>query len=692
MLTCTTHMYPSMQAGLRIARVIGGGKRYASPRRAMLTAAFLAGAWTSGGFVRAQPVDAASRDVPFGTYVPASVPYFVTLRSLTALDRALRDVKAGQLMAQLSGSGDERIRRADARSVLRAFLGREKSIDLPTLMGLSAAVAIDSWSDTPHAVWFFRLRDTTVVDQWFPEQRRTAQDTSRGALIFRTPDGLIVAQRGDILVLARRWIGDRLLIEIVQMLTGKPEASLAQSQRYQELAMYLPAASLATVYVNRPADEQSAPAATRIAGVELERVVIGLYASANDIDLAIRGTLVNESAQERLKPRAISQMLRLPHTTLFAATRTVDLDPAALVGQGGSGLSRYGRVLFSLLGRNQAGAKPVSKLGPHVVFAWGQTITSTSDFPQVAVLVECEDSAEFKARLDGTLSNVTAAIRTLDPQQLALLTVAHETHLGVGVSYIPTVTIDDPARLGALRLLTDIQPAWAAWGNWILLTSHREHLKRILDAQFGLVPTLGSLPAARVIRPGQQGVAMMSVAQTSIAAQQIDAWLAESSEDMPLWLDPIWWDSLLGADVLQSKSLGVRIERDYSPGQIRVSTTVAQTAAEGLLQRGDRIIGLNGRLIDLADPARDFRRQWRRRPRDARPTIRVMRDGEAMDVMLPIVVDEEGDRPEFDPAPVLRELASLARGVSFAGLTIHATDDQHYSARVTLRLLERAKP
>lgn len=666
--------------------------RYASPRRAMLTAAFFAGAWTSGGFVGAQPVAAASRDVPFGRYIPASVPYFVTVRNLTALDRALGDVKAGQLLAQLSGSRDEEIRRADGRSVLQSFLGRESSIDLLTLTRLNAAVAIDSWSDTPHAVWFFRLRDTALVDEWFPQQRRAAQDTSRGALIFRTPDGLIVGQRDDILVLARRWVGDRLLVEIVQMLTGKPQASLEQSQHYQELATYLPAASLATIYVNGPADDQSAPAATRIAGLEMERFVIGLYASGNHIDLAIRGTRVHASAQKRLKPRAIGQMLRLPHTTLFAVTRAVDIDPAALAGKGGNELSRYARLLLSLRGLNKEGAESVSKLGPHVVFAWGQTLTGASDFPQVAVLVECEDSAELKAQLDGTLSNVTAAIRTLDPQQLASLSVAHETHLGVGVSYIPTVTIDDPARLGALRLLTDVQPAWAAWGNWMLLATHREHLKRILNAQFGLVPTLGSVPAARVIRPGQQGVAMMSVVQASTAAQQIDAWLSASSDDMPLWLDPIWWDSLLGADVLQSKSLGVRIERSYSPGQITVSTTVAETAAEGLLHQGDHIIGLNGSLIDLADPARDFRKQWRRRPRDAGPTIRVMRDGEAMDVVLPIVVDEEGDRPEFDPAPVLRKLVSLARGVSFAGLTVHATDERHYSARITLRLQERAKP
>ena len=55
-------------------------------------------------------------------------------------------------------------------------------------------------------------------------------------------------------------------------------------------------------------------------------------------------------------------------------------------------------------------------------------------------------------------------------------------------------------------------------------------------------------------------------------------------------------------------------------------------------------------------------------------------------LMLPVVVDIEGDRPEFDPAPLLRELASLARDVSFAGLTVHATDERHYSARLMLRL------
>jgi len=628
-------------------------------------------------------VSTASDDVPFASYVPSKAGGFIRMRSVAAFDTLLGDLRAGILLATLTGAANPRAQSLDWSVLLERFLGPDTPVDQTELLNLEAAIALDSWHDPAHMVWFFRLKNPSLVDSWFPQDKRTAEDRSRTALMFRTNDGLIVALRDDVLVLTRRWVGDRLLIDVMQMLTGRPDAALQSDQRYNELLTYLPPNAVATLYVAEAPDRS--PLSWVLGGAG-ERALAGVYGDDQRVDVAIRGTFATTVTYSDVEPDAVGQLMRLPRTTLFAMVQARSLDPRTLAGTGTSELLRFARLLVTM-GRRR-GVKDARRIdiGPHVVAAWGQSISSDRGFPELALMIECSDAPAFKQNLDAILNNVLATLhRAARGEADVPLAVGHQSYLGIPISVLPQVEGEQSDSRGMLRILTEIQPTWAAWGDWIILASCRSHLERILDAQFGLVPTLGSLPEAQFIRSARRGTAMLALAQTSDVAQQIDAWLEATGAASPPWLASQWWDSVLGIEAFLGPSLGIKLHEDHQPGGLRVKRTIQGTAGAGRLRGGDLIVGLNGRTLDLAQPQRDFRRQWRARDDGEKPVLRVLRDGTFTDVTLEVVEDNTAAIPEYDPEPWLRQLGSIARAITFGNVAVHVTDDRHYSARITLR-------
>lgn len=628
------------------------------------------------------PASARSvRGASFTSYVPAEAAGYIRTKSFAAFDALLGDFRAGELLSALTGHVDAHASGVTWSMLLDKFLGSATSIDQTYLMGVEAAVVVDSWHDPTHMVWFFRLNDANLLNQWFPKERRTAQNTSRTDLMFRTEDGLIVALHGDVLVLARRWVDDRLLIETIQLVTGRHEASLGAEQKYHELRTYLPPDAVATVYALQ------APRAmplTWTLGTTGERLIAGLYTDGDRVEVAIRGTTATPVARADIDPSAVGQLMRLPRTTLFAMLQARTLDSRSLAGGSTSGLSRLARLLVTMGRRTGGGHAEKIDIGPHVVLAWGQSITSNDDFPELAVLVQCANATALKENVDDILANVLSALERTGSESTVRPTIRHESYLGIPLSVLPEVSEVPSDQLGMLEVLKQVQPAWAAWGDWMILSTHRSYLERILDAQFGLIPTLGSLPDARFIHTMKRGTALVAVAQTTDVANQIDAWLDGPADATPSWLDPLWWDKVLGVEPFAGPSLGIKLDEAFVAGGLLVQATVPDTAAVGRFHPGDRIIGFNGRTLDLAEPKRDFRQAWRRRDGAQPAVFRVLRQGKLLNVVLKPVGDAHEPVPEFNPKPWLRQLATVVRSIASGNLTLHVTDERHYSARMTL--------
>jgi hypothetical protein len=126
---------------------------------------------------------------------------------------------------------------------------------------------------------------------------------------------------------------------------------------------------------------------------------------------------------------------------------------------------------------------------------------------------------------------------------------------------------------------------------------------------------------------------------------------------------------------------------DPEPGTVVVARVYSDTAADGLLFPDDRIIGVDGRLLDLASPNADLGRRWAEPTASQGHSFRVQREETTIEVFLKH--DEPGARPDellTRSFAAIRDFASALRTIRFTSLTVHPTDERHYSALLSLHI------
>ncbi len=629
--------------------------------------------------------------VPFAQYVPASTRLFVTVRGLGEVNDALDRAHAWHLLPVFSGVSTTGAGKPfDLRKAITDFLGPHASVDVDELLRLDVGLTATSWSALGSAVWFVHVPDDSTLDRWFPPEGRVDAAAMRGMRCFRTKDGMIVCSRERTIAMSRRWTGRTLMRETIRMMGGPAGEGLDRSDTFRDLMVYLPHDHLAVAYwvADSPVREgQSTPLPWWPA---IERAVVALYEGEGRIDVAIRASLAAPHHKPRLSQAAVDQLLRLPRTTLYATTTTIDLGDAyeaATASQQSGVLRRY----LALLRGIQHGltiSTDVGRLfGPHVIFVWGQDLREDSSSPHAAILVECSEVASAREYARQFAGRVLQLLRIVDPAEPSNgLKIEETRHLGVPISYVPLAARAKATRLPFVQLLADFEPAWAVWDGWLIVALHRAHIEHILDAQFGLAPTLAGVRDVADLRRQSAAWGVLSVVQASLAADVLARWLEVYEAGSPSLLDPSWWRSSSPSMTEHRLPLGVGMKIVQESGVVVVTKVYPNTPATGRLMVGDRIIGIDGQLLSLQSPNTDLRQRWSASITEPGPVLRVQRDGNVMDVALLKKADSAGlSDVGINPADAVRELTSLAKALQFASFAVHSSDGEHYSARLSLR-------
>lgn len=215
----------------------------------------------------------------------------------------------------------------------------------------------------------------------------------------------------------------------------------------------------------------------------------------------------------------------------------------------------------------------------------------------------------------------------------------------------------------------------------------RVHLERLLEAQSGLLPTLGSAADVQPLRRGAPSRSVLSIIQADLVSKTVNRWLAAHEAGAPSLLDPAWWQGRPGSRGADEHPFGLELDEDPEvPGAALVSSVAAGSAAAGKLQPGDQILGVDGTLLSLTSPADDARRRLATSAAVHGPTLRLRRGDTVVDTVLP--------RRRRDvllitlrtqPAKAIGELASLGRTLRFASFAVNVSNEMRYSARLSLR-------
>lgn len=636
-----------------------------------------------------RPVDPAS-DVALARYAPSSARLFVSIRRPARADDALDRANVRRLLPLLAGAAVEDGKPFDLRKAFMSFLGAPASVNIDALMQTETAFVAPSWSELGGGLWLVRLPHETALNQWFPPSQRLGGGTVGAASFFRSRSGVTVCRRGGIVAMARQGGPDSLLHQTMSLLAGRENESLEKSPGFKDLMAYLPPNYLAVAYLAM--DNKSVSSGVKESPwlPAVDRAVIGLYEGEGRIDVAIRASLAAPHRKPRMAARAIERFFQLPQTTLLASATTIDFDRAVKAATATSStrtLEGYLRMLATIARSSDGAGTDWSHLGPHVILAWGQDLREGASAPQVAVMVECTDGRAVRDRVRQIAEKLIELAHTIDPaNNSAALTIHQTRHLGASIMHIPLRAYARDSTLPFSRLLANIDPAWTVWHGWLIVALSRDHIERILDAQFGLAPTLAAAPDVRNLRKRERDRTVIAFAQAGLATDVLDRWLSAFDTGAVSLLDPAWWQWQAPPARRRKLLLGIGMKVAHPPGVVAVARVYPKTAATGRLQPGDQILGIDGHLLSLTSPNGDFRKRWIDSTAQPGPTLRVQRNGTAIDVVLP---KKKEDAPlssiRVNPADAVRELASVGRTLQFISFAVNASDDMHYSARLSLR-------
>ena len=640
-----------------------------------------------------QPIQSPKRrDTNMARFVPADVPIFVSTRNLDQLENALARTRAWKLLPLIaptsSRTGNPLALRRAVTSLLRA---RKPSI-MRGVMRSELSLAATSWTKLSSAVWLLRVEDPRSRREWFPLNQRVGYTKIGDAEYFKTKDGTSVCMREGIVALAREAGPGSIFSRTLGLMAGRSGRALSQLPSYRTHSSYLPPNHLAVAFLTPDQDSASTPPINPSRWPNAKHVVIGLFEGEGRLDIAVRVELSEKRPREKLSDQAMQRFRSLPSTTLFATVTKVDLQRALTVaGSAGTGntLGRYLRLLASMPDAEKAAPPNWPTLGPHAIVAWDQDFRVGTTTPQAAIMLECPDSQGALQHLQHLAGQLIQLIQAIEPASIENgLRTVRRRHLGSTITSIPLRTYASESGLPFMKVLAHIEPAWTVSSGWLIVALSPQHVERILGAHIGLLPTLDVVPDVQGLPRGSANRSMLSITQADLAAQHMKEWLAAATKGTPSLLDPALWSRPADQNRQSPPRLGIGMASAQEPGVVVVARVYPETAADGRLKINDRILGIDGKLLSLVHPNADLRQAWLTTDTRPGPVARVSRDGTIIDIQLP------KERPSNvsvmstlrkSPADALRELASIAENIQFASLAVLAGEDDHFSARLSLR-------
>jgi len=627
----------------------------------------------------------AQRNAPgLSSYAPASANLFVAARRLDDVDDAMRRAHAWRLFGLLRSSTGESGTEFDLRRSLESFLGDEGSIPVESFMSCPIGFVAESWVQPRRAVWLLQPSEKDFARRWFPEGDKK-RNANRAAQFYGTRNGLLVGIKDDLAAVARRG-GGALLRDVMLLLAGRGGEVIGTDSAYQKLTSYLPGDALAVAYAKRGDQTYLPLPGSDLLLADAEQAVVGLYEGDGRLELAVRATRTKTTPGPRISPDFGKAVGRLPQTTVAVSAFPLD---ALLVKEsetpGSAVLRRLWRYLAPHHLKSEEDQDLRAGLDDHVIVALDQDMRPGRSTPQVAIMVRGESVRRLERQVSATVRSAAASIMRYEGARLVLApSVENGAHLGAGISWFDLSPFASRSRIPVIQLLSPIEPAWVVDDDWFILALSRDHLERILDARRGLAPTLLESSDVQSVLFRSVDRTTLALAQPDLVAGVVEQWLAAFRAGEPSLLNPDLWraDS---ADTRRVLPLGLELAPVATSGVAVVAAVDARSPAASLLQAGDRIHGVNNRLLALVDTNQELAQRLDQLRGTSTITLRIERAGSMFDVKVPGDVEAPARSASLSPEIALEEIASLGRSLQFASFSTFSAPEGQYSARVSLR-------
>lgn len=590
--------------------------------------------------------------------VPASIGLFVEARDAADLLPSLTDPTIWSTLADLAGQPAEpddvraweaRIRRTirmEPAEAIRVLLARQAAFVGPTLGRSQDAVLMcrDAGVIPPEA----------LLRRWEARPLRGEAESD----IFQLSGGISVANRGGVLVFGDARPADGVFRRVLAVQSDAAMPTLAADPVFQALMRRVEPRPTAILFARlaRPgpppatAPSPDDPAASSMPAsapaARESNILIALHRAAT----GFRFTMVSDRlAAPRADGDASARLLMpAPPAGLVAAWQgRVDVPRAAHLLEA---LPRRNvlRVALNLLDQNGSLDRLVESLDGGFCVAAGTLPSASPDLPPapaVALLASVRDEMAAAREMNAL---VEAAVTVHDFLSLAKGVPPLPRSRDLLVSEVPCVQLDLSATVAPWDLdgVRELHLCWTVFDGRLIVTSHVDWMKAVLDAEAGGAPEASLDPAGASV-PFDNRVIVESERLVSAG----EAWLKHLGERYPGVLDESWWRSRQPGG--GAVTLGIDVEPDPAERRLRVVGVSAVGASAGLLRPGDAIVGVERKRLVSDALIEEIREAIDRRPHARWVELMVDRDGVVLTVRVPT--------PFVNLAQALQQIVALLK-------------------------------
>ncbi|MHC4088736.1 MAG: PDZ domain-containing protein [Planctomycetota bacterium] len=640
--------------------------------------------WLAPAAAKAPP------EIPRGSLahmVPENTGVYVELLRLKQSDEQLRRANLWSAAQLLLGGKAERAEQAfDWRTLVRENLGVAPQAAATEIFGYRVAVAAPSWERLADAVIVAWLRDAKSLDSVIGRRRAKLKRRYGPVRSYLTITGLWVATDGRVAAFSRSAQADSLFAGVVDLLSNGKTKPLSERAEFVEQVGQLTRGYAGCLYFP-VLHEQGGPLARALPA--FASAAVGMYVRGDRLDFEVRATLQQPRSATHRPLIEMRRLERLPHSTLLAWASSVDL-PAAyrglIEGKATGVAGRYVALFRAALDLEEVRRDIVAKLGPRMILLWDR-LRGRNDVPQVAVMFESTEPRNVARSLADAFARLAGSLRRTPEAGEGVTRARHLDTEILSVSLaglLPGGAQGSPASM----LISAMEPSFAALDGWVVAATSPAQLRQVVAAHEGWIPTLGSMEDLQADRwRMSHNAVVLAVAQPAMAAAVAASWEATGDAASANRFARLFGSQPRNVGRAQQRMLGIGIRKDPVSGEVVVARVRAKRPAIGKLRVGDQILGVDGRLLDLADPVADLRGKIAECADPTGLTLRVRRGEELLDVVVPMPHAIPVNRPPSqDPADALRQLQALGRALTYAVYSVARCEPDQFHARISFRL------
>jgi len=601
-------------------------------------------------------------------FVPNDVGFYVELNNLEGIRRRFSKLGIWETIRELT-EGSDASTPTDGRSP--RLLGMTPEATIVQVLGRRAALIAPCSADWQRGVILAELKDAAEVRR-FLRQWRAKRMTAEGSVRkYSLRDGLRLAVRDRLIVIGPAVDPEHLWQRTVLLLAGHGGRHLGGHSGFAGLRAMLGESCDGLVYAVWPENDPFA-----FAGCQ--RLLVGLSFSRREMRCELRGW--RRGADEPLVPWDAAVVATMPANTLAVWSGSFRTDvfqnppPDTALSDTES---LIGLFVSALSGLNHRSEQLLEKLGPRVTVALGSdsgAVAGGFHMPSAAIVCETQDAGAIVEHLDlviGFFAKLVTFMAKSGSEKPDLSAVLERQVEGTDVHFVRLG--DVLARRLKLPFLKKIEICWASLDDRIIFATGTKYLEQIILAARGKIERLD---AGKLLPPSspEGDTGMPLVEWSMIRGQDLAAmfvtWLDYLARHHPEALRDEVWQAWARQRLADGARLGVGLESPASsPGRAVVREIVPGSPAAGILRAGDIIVEAAGKPLPQRHAATEVARRYKRRGESPVFRLRVLRDGQSLDLPIPVSPAPALDLAGLEPVEAMRQLVKLlqcARAVTIA--------------------------